>query len=195
MKNALTPGERSAVRLALTFAAVKFVIHLVTNLWQAHTGWGYFRDELYYIACGRHLAFGYVDHAPLVAVQAWLAMLLFGKSLAGIRMFSALAGAARVFLTGILCYKFGGRAAAQALAMLAVLMAPQYLGADGYLSMNSFESIFWMGCVLAILRVLATPPENQQPARKAWRMKKMRSALGTLSLRRMTSDGRMSRSP
>ena len=168
MKNALTPGERSAVRLALTFAAVKFVIHLVTNLWQAHTGWGYFRDELYYIACGRHLAFGYVDHAPLVAVQAWLAMLLFGKSLAGIRMFSALAGAARVFLTGILCYKFGGRAAAQALAMLAVLMAPQYLGADGYLSMNSFESIFWMGCVLAILRVLATPPENQQQARKAW---------------------------
>ena len=168
MEVALTPGERSAVRLALFFAAMKFVIHLVTNLWQAHTGWGYFRDELYYIACGRHLAFGYVDHAPLVAVQARLAMLLFGKSLAGIRMFSALAGAAKVFLTGILCYKLGGRAAAQALAMLAVVFAGQFLGLDSYLSMNSFEPVFWMGCVLALLRVLATPSESQQQMRRAW---------------------------
>jgi hypothetical protein len=157
-----------AVQLALFFALVKFVIHLVTNLWQAHIGWGYFRDELYYIACGHHLAFGYVDHAPMVALQARLAMLLFGKSLAGIRMLSALAGAARVFLTGILCYRLGGRISAQALAMLAVLMAPQYLGADGYLSMNSFESIFWMGCLLALLRIVRAGPNEPSELRAAW---------------------------
>jgi len=163
-----SPSLRSAVRLALLFALAKFAFHLVTNLWQPHIGWGYFRDELYYMACGQHLAFGYVDHAPMVALQARLAMALFGKSLAGIRMFSGLAGAVRVFLTGILCWRLGGRGSAQALAMLAVLMTPQYLGSDGYLSMNSFESMFWMVCLLAMLQLVRTPAADHTMARLAW---------------------------
>ena len=35
--------------------------------------------------------------------------------------------------------------------MLAVIVAPCYIGGDGYLSMNSFESIFWMGCILTVI--------------------------------------------
>ncbi len=42
------------------FSAVALLIHLLTN-----RSYGYFRDELYYIACARHLDFGYVDQAPL----------------------------------------------------------------------------------------------------------------------------------
>ncbi len=91
---------REALRLAAVFAAIKLLIHVAANLWEAHTGWGYFRDEFYYIVCGRHLAWGYVDHGPLVAMQARLSELLFGRSLAGLRLLSASAGAARVFLTG-----------------------------------------------------------------------------------------------
>jgi len=146
--------RRAALQLAVAFALVKFAIHLVTNLLQPHLGWGYFRDELYYIACGHHLAFGYVDHGPVVALQARLAQTLFGNSLAGIRMLSALAGAAKVFLTGLLCWRLGGNRRAQSLAMLAVLLAPQYLGADGYLSMNSFEGVFWMTCLYALIAML-----------------------------------------
>jgi hypothetical protein len=109
---------------------------------------------LYYILCGQHLDWGYVDHGPIVALQARLAILLFGKSLAGIRMFSALAGAIKIFLTGMLAWQMGGRRAAQALAMAGVLLAPQYLGADSYLSMNSFEPVFWMTAAIAVLRLL-----------------------------------------
>ncbi len=141
------------LRLATLFAAIKLVLHIAANMWQAHLGWGYFRDEMYYIACGRHMAWGYVDHGPLVAVQAKVALALFGKSLAGIRMLSALAGAGRVFVTGLLTWALGGRRPAQRLAMIGVLLVPQYLGLDSFLSMNSFESLFWMLCLLSLILI------------------------------------------
>ena len=147
------PTLRDALRLAALFAAVKFLVHVAANLYQAHIGWGYFRDEFYYIACGRHLAWGYVDHGPLVALQARAAETLFGHSLAGIRVFSALAGAARVFLTGLLAWALGGRRPAQGLAMIGVLLCPMYLGVDSVLAMNSFESLFWMTALLSLMLI------------------------------------------
>jgi 4-amino-4-deoxy-L-arabinose transferase-like glycosyltransferase len=145
---------RQALLLAVLFALLKFALHLGANLWEAHIGWGYFRDEMYYILCGQHLDWGYVDHGPVVALQARLGVALFGKSLAGIRMFSALAGAATVFLTGVITWALGGRRIAQALAMLGILLAPEFLGLDSFLSMNSFEAVFWMAAVLAVLMLL-----------------------------------------
>lgn len=142
---------RNALWFAFCFATAKFAIHFCANLWQAYLGWGYFGDEFYYIACGRHLAWGYVDHGPLVAVQARLSELLFGHSLAGLRLLSALGGASRVFLTGILAFLLGGRRPAQGLAMTAVLITPAYLGADSVLSMSSNESTFWMACLVTLL--------------------------------------------
>ncbi|MDQ1451043.1 MAG: hypothetical protein QOK38_909, partial [Acidobacteriaceae bacterium] len=157
---------RQALLLAGLFALFKFVLHLGVNLWEPHIGWGYFRDEMYYILCGHHLDWGYVDHGPIVALQARAAVALFGKSLAGIRMFSTLAGAASVFLTGILTWALGGRRIAQALAMLGILLAPEFLGLDSFLSMNSFEAVFWMTAVLAVLMVLRSEPG--QPSLERW---------------------------
>ena len=152
----IRPGDpelRAAWHHSAAFAAVTFLFHFAANLWQAHIGWGYFRDEFYYLMCGRHLAWGYVDHAPLVAVQARLAETIFGHSLAGLRMFTTLGAAARVFLTGIIAWSLGGRRSAQALAMLAVSIAPIYLVLDGFLSMNSCESLFWMTSLLALILI------------------------------------------
>src|ERR1700761_8387271 len=132
---------RQALLLALLFALFKFALHFGANLWEAHIGWGYFRDEMYYILCGQHLDWGYVDHGPIVALQARAAIALFGKSLAGIRMLSGLAGAAVVFLTGIIAWALGGRRVAQALAMVGILLAPEFLGLGSFLSMNSFEAV------------------------------------------------------
>ncbi len=145
---------RQALGLAGVFAAIKLLVHVAANVYQAHIGWGYYREELYWLVCGQHLAWGYVDQGPLVALQAKLAVALFGRSLAGIRMFSSLAGAGRVFLAGVLCWALGGRRAAQALAMTAVLLATTYFAIDSYFSMNSFESFFWMGCLLAVILIV-----------------------------------------
>ncbi len=176
------PTLRPALRLAALFAALKLALHILTTLWQVHLGYGYFRDEFYYIACGRHLAWGFVDLGPIVALQALLGLLLFGKSLLGIRLLSALAGAARVFLTGILCWALGGRRPAQALALTAVLILPIYLAIDGYLSMNSFESLFWMTALLALILQLRPNPASP----KLWLLWGIASGLGLLNKPSMT---------
>ena len=145
---------RDALRLAAIFAAAKLLLQFALTLWTLHIGYSYFRDEFYYIACGRHLAWGYVDHGPIVALQARLGELLFGDSAFGIRVLSAAAGAVMVFLTGLIAWALGGRRPAQALAMFGVIVCPQYIGTDGFLSMNSFEPVFWMTCVLAVVMML-----------------------------------------
>ncbi|HEX2917406.1 MAG TPA: glycosyltransferase family 39 protein, partial [Edaphobacter sp.] len=175
------PSKRKAVRLAVLFALVKLMLHIGTNLWQAHIGWGYFRDEFYYLACGHHLAWGYVDHGPIVALQARAAEILFGHSLAGIRLLSALGGALRVLLTGLLAWAMGGRRPSQALAMIGLLLAPQYLGLDSFLSMNSWESFFWMTCLLALILLL-----RGNRARACWITFGLSAGVGLLNKPSMT---------
>ncbi len=148
------PTLSAALRLALLFAACKLLFHFALTLYTQHIGYSFFRDEFYYIACGRHLAWGYVDHGPIVALQARLGEILFGDSLFRIRILSAAAGAVMIFLTGIIAWALGGRRSAQALAMLALFCAPQFIGTDGFLSMNSFEPMFWMLCILSLLLIL-----------------------------------------
>ena len=148
------PTLRSALRLAAIFATIKLLFTFALTLYTQHLGYGYFRDEFYYIACGRHLAWGFVDHGPIVALQARLGEILFGESVFGIRILSAVAGSLTIFLTGLLAWAMGGRRAAQSLAMLAILCCPQYIGVDGFLSMNSYEPVFWMLCALALFLIL-----------------------------------------
>jgi hypothetical protein len=150
---AVRPPLRSAIVLAAVFAVVTFLVHLLSSLWGRHLGYGYFRDELYFLVCGHHLAWGYVDQPPLVALQARLAEILFGVSPTAIRIFSFMASGVTVGLTGLLAWQLGGRRSAQVLAMTAVLAAPVFLGTSNYLSMNSFEPCFWMGALLAVLRI------------------------------------------
>ncbi|HET7840526.1 MAG TPA: glycosyltransferase family 39 protein [Terriglobia bacterium] len=118
----------------------------------ADGNYGYFRDELYFLACGRHLDWGYVDQPPLIAAIAAFSRWLLGDSLRAIRFFPALAGAGKVLLTGLITRELGGKRFAQVLASVAVITAPIYLGIDHLLTMNAFDPLFWMGCVyVAIL--------------------------------------------
>ena len=147
-----SPG-RTALLLAGVFAALTFLIHLLTTLWGEHLGYGFDGDELYFLVCGHHLAWGYVDMPPLTALQARAAEMLFGLTPTGVRIFSFAAAGANVGLAGLLARQMGGRRTAQVLAMMAVLAAPVYLAASNYLSMNSFEPCFWMGALLILMRM------------------------------------------
>src|SRR5262249_56791142 len=123
-------------------AAAKLLLHLLTA-----ANYGLFVDELYFLACGEHLAWGYVDMPPLTGFQAWLARALFGDSIYAIHLFPALAGAGLVLLAGALARELGGGRYAQALAALAALVAPAWLWAHSYFSMNSVEYVLVAGLV------------------------------------------------
>jgi hypothetical protein len=135
--------------VVVCFALAACVIHFLFN-----GRYGYFRDELYYAACGQHLAWGYVDHAPLVAVIARSSRMLFGDSLRALRFFPALASGAKILLTGWIVRELGGHRYAQVLAGTAMLLCPIYLSMDSFLSMNAFEPVLWMLCVAIALRII-----------------------------------------
>src|SRR3984957_12515766 len=139
----------SAARQAAFSAAAILAALAVAKLLLQLTGirhYGFFRDELFYLACGEHLAWGYVDQPPLIALVAWFERHAFGGSLAAVRILPALCGAGVVFLTGILTREVGGGRFAQFLAAVALLFAPAYLAFDSFLSMNAFEPLFWLLC-------------------------------------------------
>ena len=117
--------------------------------------YGIFRDELYYVACARHLAWGYVDHPPLIALLTRLELALFGTSLAGLRVLPILAGAATVVLAGLLARELGGGRFAQVLAGLAVAVAPVYLFLFHILSMNAVDILLWTLAAYVLVRLLA----------------------------------------
>jgi hypothetical protein len=137
--------------VAVFFALVACLVHFIWN-----GRYGYFRDELYYAACGQHLAWGYVDHAPLIAVVARVSRALFGDSLHALRFFPALSAGAKILLTAWIVRELGGRRYAQILAATAMLLCPIYLTMDNFLSMNAFEPVFWMACVVIALRIIRT---------------------------------------
>ncbi len=130
-------------------AAIALALHLVFN-----GGYGFFRDELYYAACGQRLAWGYVDHAPLAPLLARLTRMLLGDSLRALRFLPALSSFAKVLLAGWMAREMGGRNEAQFLSALAVMLAPIYLTFDNFFSMNAFEPVFWMASAAIVLRIL-----------------------------------------
>jgi 4-amino-4-deoxy-L-arabinose transferase-like glycosyltransferase len=116
--------------------------------------YGLFRDELYYLACADHLAWGYVDQPPLSIAVLALVRALGGDALLVVRLVPALLGGALVLIVGRIARVLGGGATAQVLAALATALAPVYLGAAGYFSMNSIDLTIWALAELVLARLI-----------------------------------------
>ncbi len=138
----------------LFLAFANFLLHLYFN-----NRYGYFRDEFDYMACGDHLAWGYVDQPPLVPFLVKISRLVLGDSLRSIRIVPALATSAAVILTAMIARELGGRRFALALSALAFIAVPIYLSDGSLLTTNCLEPLLWMGCVyFAILAIKRDDP-------------------------------------
>ena len=149
----------SGIAIAGALAIVAVLLQMVTN-----GRYGYFRDELYFIATSDHLAWGYVDFAPLSSFVLKISRTLLGTSLHALRLLPALAFGGMVLLTGYITRELGGKRFATFLACTAVLSAPAFVGETTRYSMNAFEPLFWMGCIYALLRAI----NGHQPQLLIW---------------------------
>ena len=132
---------------------------LALHLW-ANGGYDFFRDELYFIACGNHLAWGYIDQPPLVPLITRLERLIAGDSLLALRLVPALAAAGLVALTAEAARRLGGGLFSRWLAGLAVLAAPDFTIAGLLLTTDTLQPIAWLAITLAILDALESDRPN-----------------------------------
>src|SRR6266550_3763849 len=111
--------------IVLAMAAALLLIHCIFN-----NRYDYFRDEFDYLACAKHLAWGYVDQPPLIPWLTRLCLLTLGGSLPALAMSGA------VVLTAMIARDLGGRAFAMICAAAAVAASPVYLNAGSMLTTN-----------------------------------------------------------
>ncbi|MDX6459256.1 MAG: hypothetical protein QOE55_2953 [Acidobacteriaceae bacterium] len=145
----------SGTAIVLYVAFVRIILYCI-----AGPRYGYFRDELYYLACGEHPAWGYVDQPPLIGWIAWLLQHTIGTSLWALRLLPALAGAATIVLSGLLARELGGRRWAMFLASLAALMAPVSLALSHLFTMNAFDSLLWTAIAYLVVRISRSGDER-----------------------------------
>ncbi|MGE3675211.1 MAG: hypothetical protein AB7K71_36420, partial [Polyangiaceae bacterium] len=125
--------ERVSAWVVGAACVLKALVHLLLL-----RRYGYHTDELYFIECGRHLAWGYVDHPPLIP---WIAAAIdrLGGGLFALRLPAVLAGTASLWLSGLLVKLWGGGWRAQLVTMLALLLAPAPLRMSSMLDIPVFE--------------------------------------------------------
>jgi 4-amino-4-deoxy-L-arabinose transferase-like glycosyltransferase len=147
-----TPEQQPvAWRVLGGIALFKLALHLYTNLF---AGYGIFRDELYYLACARHLAAGYVDHPPLSMWVLALARAVLGESAFAIRLLPAILGAATVLVVGLLARQMGGGRFAQGLAAAAATVSLIVIGYNAVYSMNALDLLLAALAVYALVRLI-----------------------------------------
>ncbi|MGE5412072.1 MAG: glycosyltransferase family 39 protein [Clostridiales bacterium] len=146
--------SRNVFSYGLTIPVIIAVFEIMVQT-LFHGRYGYFRDELYYIACTKHLDLGYVDHPPLSIFLLWINRHLLGDSLYAMRLLPSLAGASVIILAALTARKLGGGRFCQSLAALSVAAAPGLAGMAQLFTMNPFDVFFWTltGYILVCLFV------------------------------------------
>ena len=134
-------AERTPTATIVILCLLPLAIHLAVNLLG---GYGYFRDELYYIACAKRLGAGYVDHPPFSIYVLALVRLLIGDSVFAIRLVPAITSALSVAVVCGLVLKMQGGRAALIVAALAFICSGQLLGYHAFYSMNSLDILLWL---------------------------------------------------
>lgn len=136
--------------LAFAFGVLAFVLHAVFA-----GRYDLFRDELYFIVCGRHPAFGYADQPPVVPLLA-AGFYALGHSVWMVRLPPTLAAATLAWLSVRFVRLIGGGMAAAAGAALCVTIAPILMGIAATFNTTVFEPLAWTLIAFCLARAVLT---------------------------------------
>jgi 4-amino-4-deoxy-L-arabinose transferase-like glycosyltransferase len=141
--------QRSARGPILSTAGVVAVVLLAFA-----SRYGYHRDELYFLACGRRLTWGFVDQPPLTPALARLSDVLFPGSLVGLRLWPALMTGALVVFAALTARELGAGWAGQVAAAICVACTPGFLLAGHLLSTETFDLVAWAATAFLVIRIV-----------------------------------------
>lgn len=130
-------------------AAAVTLLHLLTN-----SRYGFHRDELQFLSDAMHLDWGFVAYPPLTPFLERISLALFGISLVGLRLFSVLAQAAAIIVTGLMARELGGGRLAQVAAALAVALSPLPLFEGTEFQYTTFDYLCWVLVAYFVIRLL-----------------------------------------
>ncbi|MBS7565292.1 glycosyltransferase family 39 protein [Mucilaginibacter sp. Bleaf8] len=138
------PKSQSITASYHSFILVFVVIKLLLNL-LVGDNYGFHRDEMLYLTMGDHLAWGYMEVPPFIALLSKISLLLFGPtSVAGLRVFTAIASALMVWFTGLLVTEFGGKRFAISLACLSLIFSPGMAASSYLFQPVVFDQLWWL---------------------------------------------------
>ena len=146
---ALRPSPFAVVLLYGGAVVTILALHLATN-----GTLGFHTDELYYLDCGRHPAFGYVDFPPIVPLLARLETGLLGVTPWGLRVLPSIVSGLLVALFGAYVRRLGGSLWLQGIALVAGIAAPYIVGSGDVFQTVIFDlaawmvAIYWFMCVV-----------------------------------------------
>jgi hypothetical protein len=118
--------------------------------------YGYVRDELYFLAAGHHLAFGYVDQPALTPLIARVSAELTGNSLVGLRLVPAIGLGVLVVVTAAISGLLGAGRTGQLLAGLTAATCGEYIAAMHELTTTMPDFVFWAITLLLVAKLLVS---------------------------------------
>jgi 4-amino-4-deoxy-L-arabinose transferase-like glycosyltransferase len=118
------------------------------------SGYGYHRDELYFLVAGDHLAWAYPDQGPVTPLLARAMSALAPGSLTMLRLPSALMTAGTVVLTGTIAWELGAAKRAQLIAASCAAVASVFLVTGHLLSTTTFDVLSWSLVSWLVIRAI-----------------------------------------
>lgn len=135
--------------LLLSIAAAFALFHVLTD-----GRYGFHRDELQFLSDARHLDWGFVAYPPFTPFIEHIAIAIFGLSLVGLRLFSVIAQAIVIFVSGLMARDFGGNRWAQCAAAVSVALSAVPLFEATEFQYTSFSLLWWVLICWFTIRLL-----------------------------------------
>jgi Dolichyl-phosphate-mannose-protein mannosyltransferase len=144
-------GSRTDTLALAAIALVVTAIHLLTN-----NRYGFHRDEFQFLSDARHLAWGFVAYPPFTPFMERIGLEIFGVSMVGLRLFSVIAQALAIVVTGWMARELGGGRLAQVTAALVVATSglPVFEGTE--FQYSTFDYLWWVLVAYFVIRLLKT---------------------------------------
>lgn len=142
-------ARRSDSAVLVAIAAWFALAHILTN-----GQYGFHRDELQFLSDARHLDWGYVSYPPFTPFIERIGLSLFGLSLMGLRLFSVLAQAAVIVISGLMARELGGSRLAQVTAAIVVGLSPVSIFESTEFQYTSFSFFWWVLVCWFVIRLL-----------------------------------------